>query len=370
MVQNTFQSKLFLYCFVLFFILVSGCTGSEKDMEERSIPIIYFSDLFHPHDDPDDHFDLLALYSLKEFDIKAIILDQGEKQDQRSGSIPIQQLNELTGRNVPWGKGLARKLRSLQDDGIDQPPAYQEGVALVLKSLKEAKSKVTLISVGSLRDMAAAFLREPDLFREKVSRLYCFIGEARLQSFQEYNVALDPIAFSIIMNSGLPVYWVPCFDGGLWKNGGNSSYWQTVQEKLLTGTSPIVMNFFRYALLYPEKKVLLSDFDSLVSPEDQKLLFHPLRNLWCTSVFTHAAGRTITKVGNRWESGQDAGGKSEKNTQIFEFRPTAVWVDTDGTVYYENSERSHQVHRFHVLDNKNYSRAMTSITNSLYRNFK
>ena len=28
------------------------------------VPVIYCTDLFHPHDDPDDHFDLATLFAL------------------------------------------------------------------------------------------------------------------------------------------------------------------------------------------------------------------------------------------------------------------------------------------------------------------
>ena len=42
-----------------------------------SVPVIHCTDLFHPHDDPDDHFDLATLYAMPELDIKGVVLDQG-----------------------------------------------------------------------------------------------------------------------------------------------------------------------------------------------------------------------------------------------------------------------------------------------------
>lgn len=95
---------------------------------------------------------------------------------------------------------------------------------------------MTVITVGSLRDLAAAFNREPDLFRKKVSRLMIFIGEASAPTL-EWNVGLDPHAFICIMNSGLPVWWVPCFDGGNFKNKGNASYWTARHSDLLSSAS-------------------------------------------------------------------------------------------------------------------------------------
>ena len=75
----------------------------------RSVPVIYCTDLFHPHDDPDDHFDLATLYAMPELDIKGIVLDQGQKQLERPGRIPVSQMNRITGRNVPAVIGLATR---------------------------------------------------------------------------------------------------------------------------------------------------------------------------------------------------------------------------------------------------------------------
>jgi hypothetical protein len=35
------------------------------------VPILYSSDLYHPHEDPDDHFDLATLFSLNTVEIGA-----------------------------------------------------------------------------------------------------------------------------------------------------------------------------------------------------------------------------------------------------------------------------------------------------------
>jgi len=55
--------------------------------------------------------------------------------------------------------------------------------------------KIQMITVGSVRDVAAAYNREPDLLKRKVRRILSFIGEASNEAFMEYNVALDPHAY-------------------------------------------------------------------------------------------------------------------------------------------------------------------------------
>jgi len=44
------------------------------------IPLIHCADLFHSPQDPDDHVDLATVLALQQFDIHAIILDQGASQ--------------------------------------------------------------------------------------------------------------------------------------------------------------------------------------------------------------------------------------------------------------------------------------------------
>jgi inosine-uridine nucleoside N-ribohydrolase len=127
------------------------------------IPTIYCTDLFHPHDDPDDHFDLATLFALPELEVKAILLDQGDKQLKRPGAIPIRQMMQLTGHQMPFATGLGQKLVSPTDDGRAQPAEFQGAINLLLKTLREASEPVTVVAAGSVRDLCAAWNREPAL---------------------------------------------------------------------------------------------------------------------------------------------------------------------------------------------------------------
>ena len=204
----------------------------------RSVPVIYCTDLFHPHDDPDDHFDLATLYAMPELDIKGVVLDQGRKQLERPGRIPVPQMNRITGRNVPAVIGLADPLKRPDDKALDQPAQFQGAVELILQTLRASAQTGLHRDGGSVRDVVCAFNREPGLFRTNVAMVLAFIGEASDAKFQEYNVGLDPQAFVGLMRSGLPVYWVPCFDGGLWQNRGHASFWRASQRALLGTGDP------------------------------------------------------------------------------------------------------------------------------------
>ena len=197
--------------------------------------------MFQPHDDPDDHFDLATLFALREFEILGIIVEHGEKQASRPGQIPVRQMLQLTGRQVPCVVGLNPPLKSPSDPLLDQPAEYQQGVALILDKLRASDRKVTIFTTGSMRDVAAALNRDPDLMRQKVGRIYMNIGNAVPQD-SEYNVDLDPHAYVRILESGLPVYWCPCFGAPY------GTYWKFRQEDVLVTAPAGLQNFFLFAL--------------------------------------------------------------------------------------------------------------------------
>ena len=346
------------------FLLSTSPPWAAADAPNQ-VPVIYCTDLFHPHDDPDDHFDIATLYAIREIAIKAIILDQGGKQEQRPGRIPIEQLNRVTGRNVPWAMGLAGKLGHPDDKRLDEPEQYQGGVLLMIKTLEEAREPVTIIAVGSMRDLAAAFNRNPDLLKGKVARVYAFIGDAQ-GAFQEYNVGLDPNAFACVMNSGLPVYWVPCFDGGLWRNEGHASFWQAPHAELLADASQPVFNFFVYALLRKSDADHIGFLSGDVADTERGEVMTGIRNLWCTAVFTHVSGRRFVSRGGAWIAVPELDLRDDDTvTEVFRFAPVSMRIDSEGNVLYGVDPQARTVQRFEVADMDRYPAVMTSVTRQL-----
>ena len=333
----------------------------------RAVPVIYCTDLFHPHDDPDDHFDLATLYAMPELDIKGIILDQGRKQLERPGRIPVSQMNRITGRNVPTVIGLATPLKSPDDKGLDQTPEFQRGVEFIVQTLRASATPVCIATLGSVRDVVAAFNREPGLFRTNVAMVLAFIGEASDPEYQEYNVGLDPQAFVGLMRSGLPVYWVPCFDGGLWQNRGHASFWRASHRALLGKAAPEVIQYFIYAL-EKEGSEPLAFLSRPVEPERQARLFADTRNLWCAAVLGVMSGREVVRDGGKWTcalpgSDGQTGGAGRK--PLFGFSEVEVSVDDAGVVGYGKRPGSHRVRLFEVRDPAQYEPRMVEATAGL-----
>ena len=227
---------------VFLIVTISGCVDVKQD---SSIPVIYCTDIYHPAMDPDDHFDLACLFSVRELDVKAIIIDNAARVPVTPGRVPIEQMENISGRSVPYAVGLKESLKTMDDDGSAQKE-FSQGVQLILNTLDKSVNPVTLITVGSLRDVAAAINSKPELCRKKIDRIFVFAGDASVRDpkvFREYNVDLDTLAFARVLNSGLNIYWLPCFDGGPGKNNGRASYIVAKREKLFASVSPRLMNY-------------------------------------------------------------------------------------------------------------------------------
>jgi len=247
-----------------------------------AVPVLYSTDLLHPHDDPDDHYDLATLFALDELDVRGIVLDLGERQAERCGRPAVEQMLAICGRKVPWATGLSQPLKSRQDDGREQPAESQGGVELILSTLRRSSQPVVVFTTGSGRDVTAAFNREPDLLRQKVRALYINMGRGPNEKQDEWNVTLDRAAYLRLFESGLPLFWCPCFG-----TNGYQTWYVADQAKVVGACSLPVQSFFVYCLGKSKK-------DPLAFLRSGP---HPVptgsRNMWCTAPLLHAAGRQI-----------------------------------------------------------------------------
>ena len=338
-------------------------------LSTAGIPVVYCTDLFHPHDDPDDHFDLATLFAMPELEVKAILLDQGDKQLKKPGAIPIRQLIQLTGRQVPFAIGLGQKLASPADDGAAQPTEFQAGIDLLLKTLREASELATIISAGSVRDLCAAWNREPALMKQKVARLYLNIGSAD-PAQNEYNVDLDPQAYIGLLRSGLPLYLCFCLPMEL--QGSNalySTWWRFRHSEVLPAAPKELQNYFIYAL----QKCAPTELDPLNALHADLSRWRDVvwamdRNMWCTASFLHAAGRKLHKNDNSWTSTARPEANAE-STAPFTFVPARVQVDPTGKTTWEKNAPNPVVQLFKVVSPEDYGPAMRDCLRQLFRSF-
>jgi len=305
--------------FVLLCLYHVGRLAATEDVNPPArVPVIYSTDLLHPHDDPDDHYDLATLFSLPELDVRGIVLDLGERQQQRMGRPPVEQILQIAGRRVPYAIGVHRQLNARDDKAADVPPECQGGIELILSTLRQSQEKVVIFTTGSLRDVAAACNREPELLRDKVRALYFNAGNGPGGPQNEWNVTLDPTAYQRVFESGLPLYWCPCFG-----KDGYQTYFIADQTAVVGACTPVVQNFFVYCLSKSQE-------DPLAFLRSGS---HPLpkgpRNMWCTGPLYHAAGRRIYERGKEdfvalTAAQAQQAGLADKEVAAFQFAPVRV----------------------------------------------
>ena len=369
-IHGTLAGFLILSC------LLSGCVQPSKSV--RHIPVIYSTDLYHPPADPDDHYDLAILSCLEELEVKALIFDiaTSSRNPEEFGKTAMNQMVKITGHEAPpWKTGLRDPLRSPDDQALDQPEAFQGGVRLILSTLEQSNEPVVMFLVGSCRDFAVAFNRDPDLLRKKVKAVYVNAGNGPKGDQTEWNVRLDPNAYTGLMTSGLPIYWCPCFTD-VYELGtpeevsaGKAfcTYYKVAdQAQLLSSARTPVKNYIAYALSRSQEEPL-----GFLDREPQPLP-ETARNMWCTGPFLHAAGREIRQTpDNRWiavSSENKKVGADSHAVEVFRFEPIrfdAAWKDETTPVFRDVNDAvptSVQVFRY---TNPNYNHIMTSVLKNL-----
>jgi len=312
--------------------------------QEKNIPMIYSTDLYHPHCDPDDHYDLAIIAMLPEFDVKAFIFDLGTETRGRSwttvGMPALKQIYEIMDRPLPPNAiGAIDLMESVDDKGLDQPEQFQKGVELILQTLRDADEPITMFLVGSCRDFAFAYNRDPDLLKDKVNAVYVNAGNGPDGKQVEWNVTLDPYAYETLMMSKLPVFWCPCFghqnmrlatDEDVEQGSAFGTYYLVRnQAELLADVRPELKNFFNYMFKHSTDDPI----DYLGRTPD------PLptsgRNMWCTGPFLHAAGREIYETSPGVFDAipiEQAGklGIADKRVEVYSFDPVSIEVADSG----------------------------------------
>jgi hypothetical protein len=95
-------------------ILDSAVAGTGR----TGVPLIHVTDLYRPHIDPDDHWDLACVYALAQrgdVDLRAIVIDYPpvEPKGHAPDLVAVAQMNRITGLSVPVAVGSSHLMKSL-----------------------------------------------------------------------------------------------------------------------------------------------------------------------------------------------------------------------------------------------------------------
>lgn len=354
-----------------YLFLSSSSQGKETSLTRKRVPLIVATDLFRPHDDPDDHWDLATAYALAfqgAVDLQAVLIDFPRPNSGKDPDVlAVCQMNYITGLKVPVIVGSPHPYTP--DIGFDKDEATRRRLHTLLEVLEGSKKPVGISVAGSCRDIATAARLRPDLFAEKCAAVYLNAGASRPdasgKSHLEWNVTLDPAAYRAMFELPCPVYWMPCFeDVRRVQVSEYATYFRFQQGDVLSQVSPLVRKFFGYVFHAGAtgQKPSTDWLQYLLAEEDQTLLSaiaQQPRNMWCTGGFIHAAGFKVTPEG-------ELVALDDKKPSVFEFAPIEIRRCEGGFVEWEPSD-SEKRFIFHVTNVDRYNSAMTNALLTLLR---
>lgn len=331
---------------------------------------IHQTDLFHPHGDPDDHWDLATVYALAEqgrLDLLGVLLDYPPVHRAGDpGTLAIAQLGHLSGiAGVPVSIGTMQPMRHRVDAERDIDAANRSAAEWLCRTLRSCKDPVVINIVGSCTDVAIAGLMEPDLFKSKCKAVYLNAGAAYpgKEGELEYNVKLNPSSYAAIFDLPCPVYWCPCWHQTEVRQVGMHGTWYSfVQGEVFGHLSDPLCNYFLYMLSRSAEPKYLR---YLMEPVDPGLMaeFGKLsRSMWSTAGILHAAGMGIDAQGGLLAD-------SLVTDPVFEFMPISITCADDGQTTWQLAGENTGRYIFGLRHPDLYSAAMTSALCQLLTRF-
>jgi len=325
--------------------------------------IIHISDLYHPHADPDDHYDLAQIFALAksgDFEIEEILVDHTERRDFGSPALcAVYQMNHLTKQNVHVTFGAdTKKFCGRPEEWIKADKSNVYAAEEILRILSASDEKVYVNIVGGCLDTAIALERGREIFREKCAGIVLNAGSCEsYPPVKEYNVSLGPIEYSKIFEAPCPVYWNPCvkcirsYDMETWR-AKNATYYRFMQRDLFEKVSDEVKNFFLYMLKKDQNSSFIRALYAEVDAEAFERFGKDYRGMWCTASIFDMAGKCVDIDGNIMN-------KEDCKDPVCGYRAIEVSCDREGENQWSFSDKDTMRYIFTIFDEEKYEKAMT-----------
>jgi len=365
------------------------------------LPLIDVTDLYHPHQDVGDNFDILAAYALPELDLRAVILDCTEpfrqpvakdpgpglfpdaRGPREPGFIPVWQLNYIFGRNVPCATIPFTRMKSVDDKMLDAPPFQQQGIELILKTLRESPKPVHIVSFGSARAIAVAYNREPALFRAKLARLHLCAGGSSppAPNYIEWNVALDPLAIVCLLRSDLPIALYPCAANNAGDKGygvfspafsydEHNTFWKLPDLRFIRQMDAPLRRYLEYAFSRSSRMDFLRALEVDGPPLDENLLAKE-HYVWETAVWICLTGRKLVRrADGKYRILPASEVQPTDKVLPNELRPCKVTVRDDGIYEFRVTDQPSNFAVYHRGDPRENEAALREALPALYLSFQ
>jgi len=307
--------------------------GSSSTLKGKRVAMIHATDLYRPHMDPDDHWDLACVFALAysgDVELKGVLIDfpPRGKKDVNPDVLAVSQMNFITGKKVPVTVGSSIAMRARDDTQPDAAWSDHNGVRMVLDVLKSSANPVVINTTGSCRDIAIAGNREPKLFAEKCAGIYLNAGTGSPNRDERR-----------VMEYG--------------------TYYRFRQDAILPYLSDRMQKFFVYTLARMTSHNWLSYLMADCDPALVHQFGASYRNMWCTGGFLHAAGYGVTSDGKIAPLGQVS------NKTVFAFEPVRVACTKDGVTTWSRQKAETKRYIFQICDTDHYQSAMTKAIKAL-----
>lgn len=335
--------------------------------------VILETDLYHPRNDPNDHWNLACMYSLamqKKIKFGGILCDE-DKPDRKRGPETfgdpavgaVNQMGYITGVAVPMAVGsncpvtCEEDIKKILASGKRIP-----SVQLLIEVLETSTDPVDIHICGSSRDVLLAARMRPDLFTYDRVRIFLNAGTYEVQDPLEYNVKLEPYAYSQIFELPCEILWAPCFHALIpypYQVAERANYFFMEQRDSLPYVSDMMKNYFLYMLYAIEDQGWLS---YIQGPVNQALLEEQMdvgRPMWSLPGYLMSAGYNCDKDGTlRYGEDNPAG--------IYSYEPVQVVCGPDGILEWkESDDPNSRVKMFRIRNLDAFQNAMIAVVRQL-----
>jgi hypothetical protein len=331
---------------------------------------LHQTDLFRPHNDPDDHWDLACAYALAArgmASLAGIMIDYppgapilNHKSDPDVGA--VAQLSYITGIHPPVAVGRPEFFSSGRALNGNLP----SGVRMILRQLRNSTEGMFIVVVGAARDLAEAIAREPELFQEKCRGIYLNIGSGSPNpgdvKAPEWNVKLDPSGYAQIFRAPCPIFWMPCLQDEAGAGDLHSrefgTHYRFRQGDILDDLPRSMRNYFGWMYTRDSSSTWLEalggDFEWLLAEKSGDY-----RMMYSTGSFFDLAGYGVTRSGKLLP-------KADPEADwVYRFEPVEVACSEAGVTSWVAGDSGSNRHIFHVLDPEMYPMAMASAMREL-----
>lgn len=345
----------------------------DSDTANQTPIILHQTDLFRPHGDPDDHFDLATLFALAlrgQAEVAAVVIDYPPALRRGDPDLAaVAQMNRLCGTSAAVTVGAKPQMSSINDTMPDLDKTETAAIDLILATLRRAPRAIQITCVGSATDLAVAAAREPKLFSDRCAALHLDAGGARENPEQpgtlEFNARLNPVAFASLFSLGAPLYWYPCWDiVEKRQSGPNGTFYWLPHRDAFAGISKRLKNFFVFMFDQTESAKWLHALDAEVDDQHWEAILTDQRGMWSTASILRAARQTVTRDGDIVPVDS-----IDPKDELYRMEPVEITCAPNGRTDWKPAEQETGRKMFHLLDPQRYPGAMTRAVNTLLKEF-